>query len=256
MALSRRPCSCSPRRYSSIKAAVVDRLRNNLFTKDCELRVGREERGVVILAGVVDSRLAKRSAGDDCWDTVGVTDVSNQLEVAEVPTDLGPQPISDIMTTGVVALEAEAPLQAAAAVMRDSDVGSVVEMAHGNVIGIVTDRDIVVRAVAEGHDAKDATLGDIATDRVITMGPDDPVELARVSCGSTPCGASSWSTTTFPSASCRWATWLVAVTQDLCSPKWCRPREGLGLGSRVGHVGTHAPNGTDSVRMSSGPSAP
>ena len=100
---------------SSIKAAVVDRLRNNLFTKDCELRVD-VKRGVVILAGVVDSRLAKRSAGDDCWDTVGVTDVSNQLEVAEVPTDLGPQPISDIMTTGVVALEAEAPLQAAAAV--------------------------------------------------------------------------------------------------------------------------------------------
>ena len=62
--------------------------------------------------------------------------------------------------------------------MRDSDVGSVVEMAHGNVIGIVTDRDIVVRAVAEGRDAKGATLGDIATDRVITMGPDDPVELA------------------------------------------------------------------------------
>ena len=41
------------------------------------------KRGVVILAGVVDSRLAKRSAGDDCWDTLGVTDVSNQLEVAE-----------------------------------------------------------------------------------------------------------------------------------------------------------------------------
>ena len=162
---------------SSIKAAVVDRLRNNLFTKDCELRVD-VKRGVVILAGVVDSRLAKRSAGDDCWDTLGVTDVSNQLEVAEVPPDLGPQPISDIMTIGVVALEAEAPLQAAAAVMRDSDVGSVVEMAHGNVIGIVTDRDIVVRAVAEGRDVKGATVGDIATDRVITMGPDDPVELA------------------------------------------------------------------------------
>lgn len=162
---------------SSIKAAVVERLRSNLFTKDCDLRVD-VKRGVVILAGVVDSRLAKRSAGDDCWDTLGVTDVSNQLEVAEVPNDSGPQPISDIMTTGVVTLEAEAPLQAAAAVMRDSDVGSVVEMAHGNVVGIVTDRDIVVRAVAEGRDVNAASLNDIATDRVITMAPDDPVELA------------------------------------------------------------------------------
>jgi CBS domain-containing protein len=162
---------------SSIKAAVVSRLRENLFTKDCDLRVD-VKRGVVILAGVVDSRLAKRSAGDDCWDTLGVTDVSNQLEVAEVPNDLGPQPISDIMTTGVVTLEAEAPLQAAAAMMRDSDVGSVVEMSHGNVVGIVTDRDIVVRAVAEGRDVNAASLNDIATDRVITMAPEDPVELA------------------------------------------------------------------------------
>ena len=74
-------------RDSAIKAAVVERLRNNLFTKDCELRVD-VKRGVVILAGVVDSRLAKRSAGDDCWDTLGVTDVSNQLEVAEGTRDV------------------------------------------------------------------------------------------------------------------------------------------------------------------------
>ena len=162
---------------STIKAAVVERLRNNLFTKDCELRVD-VKRGVVILAGVVDSRLAKRAAGDDCWDTVGVTDVSNQLEVAEVPSDVGPQPISDVMTTGVVALEADAPLQAAAAVMRDSDVGSVVVMAHGSVKGIVTDRDAVVRAVAEGRDVTTTRLSDIATDRVITVDADDPVEVA------------------------------------------------------------------------------
>ncbi len=160
-----------------IKAAVVDRLRNNLFTKDRELRVD-VKRGVVILGGVVDSRLAKRSAGDDCWDTAGVTDVSNQLEVAEVPADMGPQPISDVMTTGVVALEAEAPLQAAAAVMRDSDVGSVVVMSRGNVCGIVTDRDLVVRAAADGRDMSATTLGDTSTDPVITVAPDDPVEIA------------------------------------------------------------------------------
>jgi CBS domain-containing protein len=160
-----------------IKAAVVDRLRNNLFTKDRELRVD-VKRGVVILAGVVDSRLAKRSAGDDCWDTLGVTDVSNQLEVATVPADMGPQPVSDVMTTGVVALEADAPLQAAAAVMRDSDVGSIVVTSNGNVSGIVTDRDLVVRAVADGRDMAKTTLADASTDKVITVGPDDPVELA------------------------------------------------------------------------------
>ncbi len=159
---------------SSIKAAVVERLRKNLFTKDFDLRVD-VKRGVVILAGVVDSRLAKRSAGDDCWDTVGVIDVSNQLEVAEGVTD-GPEPVRDFMTTGVVALEADAPLQAAGAAMRDSDVGSVVVMRSGEVVGIVTDRDIVVRAVAEARDMTATKLGDICTDAVITVDPDDPVE--------------------------------------------------------------------------------
>jgi len=36
---------------------------------------------VVILTGEVSSAVAKRAAGDDCWDTVGVVDVSNQLIV-------------------------------------------------------------------------------------------------------------------------------------------------------------------------------
>src|SRR5687768_5182800 len=65
-----------------IKSQIVDRLRQNPHTADCKLQVVVKH-GVVILNGVVASRLAKRAAGDDCWDTPGVVDVSNQLEVAE-----------------------------------------------------------------------------------------------------------------------------------------------------------------------------
>jgi osmotically-inducible protein OsmY len=36
---------------------------------------------VVVLTGDVSAVLAKRAAGDDCWDTPGVVDVSNQLRV-------------------------------------------------------------------------------------------------------------------------------------------------------------------------------
>lgn len=64
-----------------IKAVVVDRLRVNPHTKDDDLTVD-VKRNVVILTGEVSSPLAKRAAGDDAWDTVGVVDVSNQLEVA------------------------------------------------------------------------------------------------------------------------------------------------------------------------------
>ena len=67
---------------SELKALVVGRLRTNVFTKDHDLRVDTKA-GVVILRGEVETRLAKRAAGDDCWDTPGVIDVSNQLKVNE-----------------------------------------------------------------------------------------------------------------------------------------------------------------------------
>ena len=64
-----------------IKSEVVDRLRVNPHTKDHDLQ-GDVKQSVVILTGKVSSAVAKRAAGDDCWDTAGVVDVSNQLIVA------------------------------------------------------------------------------------------------------------------------------------------------------------------------------
>jgi osmotically-inducible protein OsmY len=64
-----------------IKSNVVDRLRVNPHTKDHDLQVDVKQ-SVVILTGKVSSAVAKRAAGDDCWDTAGVVDVSNQLIVA------------------------------------------------------------------------------------------------------------------------------------------------------------------------------
>jgi osmotically-inducible protein OsmY len=53
----------------------------NPHTKDHDLQVDVKQ-SVVILTGEVSSAVAKRAAGDDCWDTAGVVDVSNQLIVA------------------------------------------------------------------------------------------------------------------------------------------------------------------------------
>lgn len=64
-----------------IKSNVVDRLRENVHTKDHVLVVD-VKKGVVVLTGEVSSSVAKRAAGDDCWDTPGVVDVSNQLSVS------------------------------------------------------------------------------------------------------------------------------------------------------------------------------
>ena len=71
----------SPATDGEIKSNVVDRLRENVHTKDHDLVVDIKK-GVVILTGEVSSSVAKRAAGDDCWDTLGVVDVSNQLSVS------------------------------------------------------------------------------------------------------------------------------------------------------------------------------
>ena len=218
----------------SIKAAVVDRLRANPHTADEDLKVD-VKRGVVILHGVVGSRVAKRSAGDDCWDTAGVTDVSNQLEVAEeTGSDIGPEAVRSLMSTDVVALEASAPLRSAAEAMRDEDVGSVVVTDGGHVSGIVTDRDIVVRAGAEGRDLSATTLASICTEQVATVDPDAPVEDAiRLMRDRAIRRIVVAERTLDRSASCRWATLPAGATPARSSPT-SRPRRRTEVAQGVG----------------------
>ena len=90
-----------------------------------------------------------------------------------------PERISELMTPDPVALTENASLQDAAMAMRDRDIGDVVvTKPDGTVCGIVTDRDIVVRAIAEGNDPATMTLGDVCTHRLVAVGPDDPVAVA------------------------------------------------------------------------------
>lgn len=72
-----------------------------------------------------------------------------------------------------------ASLQTAAAAMRDDDIGDVIVTGDGDQVrGIVTDRDIVVRAVADGLDPAQVSLGDIRSSGLVTVGPDDTLEDA------------------------------------------------------------------------------
>jgi CBS domain-containing protein len=90
-----------------------------------------------------------------------------------------PQRISEVMTSNPVAMTTDATLQAAAQAMRDRDIGDViVTKPDGTLCGIVTDRDIVVRGIAEGVDPGSATLDDVCKHQVVTVGPDEPVAAA------------------------------------------------------------------------------
>ncbi|MGE0880189.1 MAG: CBS domain-containing protein [Acidimicrobiia bacterium] len=169
-----------------IKSRIVDRLRVNPLTEDCKLRVD-VKRGVVILGGVVSSRLAKRAAGDDCWDTDGVVDVSNHLEVAQpgdsvIDDDGDPitreQTVLDVMTPHPVVVDPETPAAVAAEVMRDHDIGALVVAKDGRLKGMVTDRDLVVRLMAEGRDSFATTVGAICSSDTATAAPSEPASDA------------------------------------------------------------------------------
>jgi CBS domain-containing protein len=88
------------------------------------------------------------------------------------------QRISELMTPNPVTVPAPASILEAARAMRDSDIGTVVVLDNGKVYGIVTDRDIVVRAVAQGHDLATTRLRDICSHDLTTLAPTDTVEHA------------------------------------------------------------------------------
>ncbi|HEV8566013.1 MAG TPA: CBS domain-containing protein [Actinoplanes sp.] len=77
--------------------------------------------------------------------------------------------VADAMTRRVVYLPDDTPLDEAAQVMRDRGIGDVV-VTHGpTMAGMVTDRDIVIRAIAEGLPPKTTTLASIATHELVMV---------------------------------------------------------------------------------------
>jgi CBS domain-containing protein len=69
-------------------------------------------------------------------------------------------------------------VEAAARIMRDRRVGCLVVTREGHPYGIVTDRDLVVRVMAEGIDPAQARVGDFATFDPITVSLEEGIETA------------------------------------------------------------------------------
>jgi CBS domain-containing protein len=87
--------------------------------------------------------------------------------------------IRDVMTTNPETLPESTTVREAAETMRANDIGDVVIVDdNGEISGILTDRDIVVRVVAEGRDPRVTRIGDIASRELTAASPDDPVDRA------------------------------------------------------------------------------
>jgi CBS domain-containing protein len=88
------------------------------------------------------------------------------------------QTIQEVMTTNPLTVDANATTTEIAQVMRDNDIGDVIVTRDGEVQGIVTDRDIVVRALADHPQPSEVNAGEIASPDVVCLHPTDTVEDA------------------------------------------------------------------------------
>jgi CBS domain-containing protein len=88
------------------------------------------------------------------------------------------QSIRDVMTADPRTVSAGATLEDAAREMSQDDIGAVLVEDNGSLAGILTDRDIVVRAIAEHKDPSSTKVGDVASRDVKSLTPDQSVDDA------------------------------------------------------------------------------
>lgn len=88
------------------------------------------------------------------------------------------QTVNELMTHDPRTCEPSTPLTELAKEMKASDAGIIPITEDGRFHGVVTDRDIVVRAIAEGRDPSSTTAGEIATTGVTTITPDSDLNKA------------------------------------------------------------------------------
>jgi CBS domain-containing protein len=91
--------------------------------------------------------------------------------------------IREAMTPKPITLKDSATAMEAARAMRDSNIGDIIVYKDDHLCGIVTDRDIVIRVLAEGKDPSKTKLESICSKEVTTLSPlqttDDAVKLMR-----------------------------------------------------------------------------
>ena len=80
--------------------------------------------------------------------------------------------VSDVMTPNPVTIPSGASVREAASLMRDRDIGDLLVVDTDTLEGIVTDRDIVVRAIAIGRDPEHVTVGEVASRAPVTLRAD------------------------------------------------------------------------------------
>ncbi len=86
--------------------------------------------------------------------------------------------VKDVMKTQVVVAKPDANVKESAKIMTDIDIGCLVVLDNDKIVGIITERDILKKIVAEGADAEKVKIEDIMSKDVTTIDIDKTVENA------------------------------------------------------------------------------
>ena len=86
----------------------------------------------------------------------------------------------DIMSPTPICMAPGESVSTAAKAMKEHGIGTVLVLTDGRLSGLVTDRDITVRVLAENRDPVTTPIGDICSSELVVLGPDDDVEHATL----------------------------------------------------------------------------
>jgi len=88
------------------------------------------------------------------------------------------QLVSEVMTEVPRTVSGDTTLVDAARIMRDDDVGSVVVTDGDKVVGLVTDRDLVIRGIADEEDPRNTHVSEVCSEDLVTVSTDVPASEA------------------------------------------------------------------------------
>jgi CBS domain-containing protein len=101
------------------------------------------------------------------------TDRALSIRIRKAADPAAPRPVRDVMVKDVRFVAPETSIRETAELLRNEDIGSVPICRDGAVVGIITDRDIAIRATAGGLDPVRTPIGEIMTRNVVTCREDD-----------------------------------------------------------------------------------
>ncbi|NGO13829.1 CBS domain-containing protein [Streptomyces sp. HC44] len=88
------------------------------------------------------------------------------------------QHVREVMTADPVTVTEQTPIPEVARLMREKNIGDVIVTEADNVRGLVTDRDLVIRAIAEDRDPAATTVREICSTDLVTVSPQDDIDRA------------------------------------------------------------------------------